>query len=86
MKIDIYTSTANGTKYLSVFKGVKLEDLDLPADFDSDLLTLSPFRTRIELHDDKEHNAVDKADILKQIEEKGYAVHGAKFQIDLTAK
>jgi uncharacterized protein YcgL (UPF0745 family) len=86
MKIDIYTSATNGSKYLSVLKGVKVEDLEFPADFDSELLRLSPFRTRLELHADKEHNAVDKEDVLKQIEEKGYAVHGAKFEIDLTAK
>ena len=84
MKIDIYTSSTNGAKYLSVLKGTKLDSLDLPKDTDSDLLNLSPFRTRLELDANKEHNAIDEADVLKQIEEKGYAIHGAKFTIELS--
>ncbi len=84
MKIDIYTSSNNGTKYLSVLKGTKIEDLALPADVDSDLLTLSPFRTRLVLEADKAHSALDQADIIAQLEEKGYAIHGAKFEITLT--
>lgn len=84
MKIDIYTSTSNGAKYLSVLKGTKLDSLELPADIDSDVLNLSPFRTRLELDISKEHNAIDQADVLKQIEDNGYAVHGAKFTIDVT--
>lgn len=85
MKIDIYTSISNGAKYLSVLKGTKLESLNLAEDIDSDLLNLSPFRTRLELDINKEHNALDQADVLKQIEDNGYAVHGAKFSIDLAA-
>lgn len=85
MKIDIYTSSNNGTKYLSVRKGTKIEDLELPADIDTDLLTLSPFRTRLVLDADKTHSALDQADIIAQLEEKAYAIHGAKFEITLTA-
>lgn len=84
MKIDIYTSSKDGSKYLSVAKGVAIETLELPADLDPDLLSLSPFRTRLELHADKEHAALDQAEVLQQIEEQGYAVHGAKFAIQLT--
>jgi uncharacterized protein YcgL (UPF0745 family) len=83
MKIDIYNSTKTGNKYLSVAKGTKIEELQLPADFDQDLLTLSPFRTRLELDLSKQHPALDQADIIKQIEEKGYATHGAKTEIKL---
>ena len=85
MKIDIYTSTTNGNKYLSVLKGTKPENLDLPADIDSDVLNLSPFRTRLELNPSKEHNAIDQGDVLKQIEEKGFAIHGAKVNVELKA-
>ena len=86
MKIDIYTSCNNGKKHLSVLKGTKLESLDLPADIDTDLLSLSPFRTRLELDTEKEHNALDQTDIIQQIEDKGYALHSAKFDITLSAK
>ena len=86
MKIDIYTSCNSGKKYLSVPKGVKVESLELPADIDADLLTLSPLRTRLEIDAKKEHNALDQADIIKQIEENGYAIHGSKYEITLSAQ
>lgn len=85
MKIDIYTSAINGGKYLSVLKGVKLDSLELAADIDTDVLSLSPFRTRLELDLSRDHDALDHADVLRQIEEKGYAIHGAKFAISLSA-
>lgn len=85
MKIDIYTSAINGSKYLSVLKGVKLDSLLLPAGIDADVLSLSPFRTRLDLDLSREHDALEHADVLKQIEEKGYAIHSAKFSITLSA-
>ena len=85
MKIDIYTSTKNGSKYLSVPKGTKVESLQLPDSVDPDLLTLSPFRTRLELTPGKSHPALDQDNIIAQIEEKGYAVHGAKTEIQVGA-
>lgn len=85
MKIDIYTSTKNGSKYLSVPKGTKVASLQLPDSVDPDLLTLSPFRTRLELTPGKSHPALDQDNIIAQIEEKGYAVHGAKTEIQVGA-
>ncbi|MFT7560100.1 MAG: hypothetical protein ACI93R_002015 [Flavobacteriales bacterium] len=84
MKIDIYTSSTNGQKYLSVSKGVKIEEIELPKDFDTELLSLSPLRTRLELSTDKEHANLDQVDILKQIEENGFAVHGVKNALRLS--
>lgn len=85
MKIDIYTSTKNGNKHLSVAKGIALESISLPNDIDSDLLELSPFRTRLEVLKDKTHPALEQNDVIEQIEAKGYAIHGAKNTISLTA-
>ena len=83
MKIDIYKSTKNGDKYLSVPKGTKVESLKFPDSIDPDLLTLSPFKTRLEIDPEKSHNALDQNDIIRQIEAKGYAVHQAKTVITL---
>jgi hypothetical protein len=85
MKIDIYNSTVTGNKYISVPKGTKIEDITLPADIDPDLLTLSPFKTRLELDLNKTHFALDQVDIFNQIEAKGYAIHGSKLEIKLKA-
>ena len=83
MKVDIYTSTKNGNKYLTVAKGTKLESLNLPDDFDPDLKALSPFRTRLEINPEREHTALDGVEVIKQINANGYATHGAKTQIDI---
>jgi hypothetical protein len=79
--IDIYTSAINGSKYLSVAKGTKIENLSLPASIDADLLTLSPFKTRLEIDPKKTHPTLDQNDIIAQIESVNYAVHGAKITL-----
>ena len=81
MKIDIYKSTKNGNKYLSVPKGTKVENVQLPDPVDPELLTLSPFKTRLEITPGKAHYALDQDNIIEQIEKNGYAVHGAKIEI-----
>ena len=85
MKIDIYTSINNGSKYLSVAKGTTIENIHFPSDIDPDLLTLSPFRTRLEVIQGKAHSALDQDDVIKQIEENGYVIHGAKTVVTLNA-
>lgn len=83
MKIDIYQSVKCGDKYLSVAKGTRVEELILPDSIDPDLLSLSPFRTRLEIEKGNVHPALDQDDVIKQIEAVGYAMHGSKMTIDL---
>ena len=83
MKIDIYQSAKCGDKYLSVAKGTRVEALILPDSIDKDLLSLSPFKTRLEVEKGKAHAAQDKDYVIKQIEAVGYAMHGAKMTIEL---
>jgi hypothetical protein len=83
LKIDIYTSIKNGSKNISVPKGIKIDSISFPFDLDPDLLTLSPFRTRLEVIKGKDHSALNQDNVIKQIEDKGYAIHGAKHIIDL---
>lgn len=85
MKIDIYTTIANGHKYLSIPVGSKLGDLSLTNDIDADVLHLSPFKTRLELTEDKPHSALDSKNIIKQIKENGFAIHSSTQTIALNA-
>lgn len=78
MKIDIYKSAKSGSKYLTVPAGTKLESLSLPEGTDPDVLSLSPFRTRIELDPKRPRTAIDEDDIKAQIASQGYAIHEAK--------
>jgi len=86
MQIDIYQSTKGENKYISVPKGTKIHTLELPATIDPDLLTLSPFKTRLEIDVNKKQPALDQDAIIKQIEVNGYAIHGAKTEVKLTTK
>ena len=83
MKIDIYTSAKNGSKYLSVPVGTKIDSLTLPSDIDADLLSLSPFKTRLEIDMGKPHPALNADEIARKIEQQGYAAHGAKTTVEL---
>ncbi|KQC10224.1 MAG: hypothetical protein APR62_12480 [Smithella sp. SDB] len=85
MQIDIYKSTKNGNKYLSVPVGTKVTELNLPEDIDPDILTLSPFKTRVKLDPNKPRVALDQEDVIRQIEKNGYAVHAAKIEITIGA-
>ena len=49
MIIDIYKSTKNDDKYLSVPEGTDITQLSLPEDTDPDLLDVSLFKTGLEL-------------------------------------
>ncbi len=64
-------------------KGTKIDSLQLPSTTDADLLSLSPFKTRLEIDPSKQHPALDQADVIQQIEDKGYAIHGAKITVTL---
>jgi len=80
-KIDIYTSSANGTKNLFVPAGTDVKVLQLPEDVDTDLATLSPFKTRVEVDPAKMHASFDQGDVMRQIENNGFAIQTALIQI-----
>jgi len=84
MKIDIYRSNKTTKKYLSVPAGTDVRNLILPEDFDPDLLTLSVFKSEHEIVPNVPYIALDSNDVIKQIEERGYAVHGAKIEITIS--
>jgi hypothetical protein len=85
MKIDIYRSNSNTKKYLSVPAGTDVRNLTLPADFDTDLLRLSVFKSEHEIQPGVPYIALDADDVIRQIQEKGYATHGAKIEITIQA-
>lgn len=60
-----------------------LKKMKLPESLDPDLLSLSPFKTQLEIDPSQPRLALDSADIIKQISENGYAVHGAKITINV---
>jgi len=83
MNIDIYQSACCGDKYLSVKSGTDIENLKLPNDFDEDLLILSPFKSTLKLDINKPRVSLDQCDVITQINEKGFATHGATLKIKI---
>ncbi|MCB2141225.1 hypothetical protein KQH27_00790 [bacterium] len=81
MKIDIYKSIKNGNKYLSVPGGTDVENIQFPGKIDPDILTLSPFKTCLELIEGESYIALDEKDVIEQIKKNGYAIHSAKIII-----
>jgi hypothetical protein len=58
--------------------------MQFAADFDRDLLRLSVFKSEHEIQAHIPHIALDSDDVIRQIQEKGYATHGAKVEIRIT--
>jgi len=85
MKIDIYRSATDCTKYLSVPAGTDVTEFAFPKDLDKDLRTLSPFKTQHEIIPGRPYVALDAKDVARQIKERGFAVHGAKVTITVSS-
>ena len=86
MKIDTYKSTKNGDKYLSVPSDTDVTELKLPEDVDSDILSLSPFKTELKLDPKQQRVALDQEDVKAQINKNGYAIHGATVNISIISR
>ncbi|MFM7010177.1 MAG: hypothetical protein ACKO0Z_12745 [Betaproteobacteria bacterium] len=83
MKIDIYRSTTDGGKYLSVPAGTDIGDFLFPSDIDADLKNVAPFKADIEIIPGRRAVGLDPDDISRQIEANGFATHGVRISFDL---
>ncbi len=81
MKIDIYKSTKNGTKYLSVPAGTDVKKYKFPPNIDPDLLSLLPFKTSLDIKEEDNRVAIDSRQVINEINKNGYAIHGAKIEV-----
>ncbi len=81
MKVDIYKSAKNGDVYLTVPEGTELEKMSLPANIDPNLLSLSLFKTSLEIANGDKRIGLDADNVIEQINENGFAVHGATITI-----
>jgi hypothetical protein len=81
MKIDIYRSQKNATKYLSVPAGADPGKLKLSADFDPDLKQLAPFKKGLDINPGDETIGMNPAEIIEQIKKHGYAAHRAGIKM-----
>ena len=80
MKIDIYRGKKNQYKFISVPFGTDVTTLDIE-NLDSELAVVHLFKGEHEIEKGKPLIAMDADDIIKQIEEKGYAIHAVLFTV-----
>jgi hypothetical protein len=78
LDIDIYRSSVDRTKLLSVPAGTNPLDLSFPSDLDKDLHQVLPYKSKVHLELDQPALGLDVKDIFAQIASKGYAAHQLK--------
>ena len=81
MRIDIYQSAKNPSRYFSVRAG---EQPISPNDTDPDFASLSLLRKNLEIQPGDGRIGLDAADIISQIEKKGFATHATSIKITET--
>lgn len=84
VSIDIYRSSTDRSKYLSIPTGAELGEMVFPADTDSDLQSVSLYKPNVTIEAGKTAVGLDVNDILSQIDARGYACHGLKFSASLS--
>ncbi|MGH9552664.1 MAG: hypothetical protein ACRD3W_25010 [Terriglobales bacterium] len=81
MRVDVYSSRKSSSKFVSVLHGTNLAGVQSPADPDLHISNLSLFKT-IDIQAEEKRAGFDAADVINQIEEKGFAIHGSKFIVN----
>jgi hypothetical protein len=84
MKIDIYRSTKNRSKFLSVPAGTEVAKMPFPAKLDLDLRNVFRFKCEHEIIPNKHYIALDAQDVVNQIESNGFAQHSATITATTT--
>jgi hypothetical protein len=78
LDIDIYRSSVDRTKLLSVPAGTNPLELSFSSDLDQDLHKVLPYKSKVHLERDQPALGLDVKDIFAQIAARGYAAHQLK--------
>ncbi len=84
LSIDIYRSSLDRAKYLSVPSGTDLAGMAFPADTDGDYQSVSLYKQGVDIESGKPAVGLDVDDLLGQIASRGFALHGLKFSASLS--
>ena len=84
LSIDIYRSSLDRAKYLSVPAGTDLASMAFPADTDGDYQSVSIYKQGVDIESGKPAVGLDVGDLLGQIASRGFALHGLKFSASLS--
>jgi len=76
MKIDIYQSTKNSKKFLSVKSGQDVAIINVP---DPDYQSVSPSKLGVEISPEQPRVGLDIKEAITAIETQGYYLHGVSI-------
>jgi len=84
LSIDIYRSSSDRSKYLSIPAGQNLAEMNFPSNTDSDLFSVSLYKENVAIERGKVAIGLDVESILNQIENSGYAIHALQFSASMS--
>jgi uncharacterized protein YcgL (UPF0745 family) len=84
MLVDTYRSSNNDSNLISVPAGTDMSQVGLPEDVEKAFSQVTPFKMAIDLQPGDKRIAIDSGDIIKQINDKGFATHGAAVKFEIT--
>jgi uncharacterized protein YcgL (UPF0745 family) len=84
VSIDIYRSSTDRSKYLSVLSGVDLSAMTFSANLDQDLFNVGIYKENVLLEQGKPAVGLNVESILNQIKESGFAIHGLEFSASMS--
>ena len=85
MNVDIYQSSTNPNRFLSVASGTNVETLTLKGEDSKHYSQVKPFRKALSINASDKRIAVDAKDLISKIQSNGYALHGVQLQFTETA-
>ena len=84
LDIDLYRSSVDRTKLLSVPAGKNPLEITYPSDLDADLHNVRPYKQNVHLERGQPALGLDVEDIFQQIDAKGYAAHLLKVDTGIS--
>jgi hypothetical protein len=84
LDLDLYRSSVDRTKLLSVPAGKNPLEIAFPSDLDPDLHNVKPYKQGVHLERGQPALGLDVEDIFRQIAAKGWAAHALKVDTGIS--
>lgn len=84
LDLDIYRSSVDRTKLLSLLAGKNPLEISFPSDLDPDLYNIRPYKQNVHLERGQPALGLDVEDIFRQIAVRGYAAHALKVETGIS--
>lgn len=84
LDLDLYRSSVDRTKLLSVPAGKNPLEITYPSDLDEDLHNVRPYKQNVHLERGQPALGLDVEDIFRQIAAKGFAAHALKVDTGIS--